>query len=172
MIIIINGPLGIGKTETSWELLYLFDKAAMLDGDYLGAVQPFEIYNEQRIANLYEALRLAAGLHYAHGYQNLVINYVFETPESLADLHRRLAELDEEIYVFRLTCSEEEIARRVRQRSNDPEGLAWELQRFRELTEIQNANAQRGDLGEVVDTTELSARETARAIWAKVHERA
>ena len=60
MIIIINGPLGIGKSETSWELLYLFDKAAMLDGDYLGAVQPFEIYDEQRIAHLYETFRLVA----------------------------------------------------------------------------------------------------------------
>ena len=170
MIIIINGPLGIGKSETSWELLYLFDKAAMLDGDYLGAVQPFEIYDEQRIAHLYETLRLVAGLHYTHGYQNLVINYVFETPESLANLRRLLVELDKQIYTFRLTCSEAEIARRIKQRSSDPEGLAWELQRFRELTAIQNANARHGDLGEVINTTELSAREAARAIWEKTHE--
>jgi predicted kinase len=170
MIIIINGPLGIGKTETSWELLYLFERAAMLDGDYLGAVQPFDIYDNKRIAYLYENLRLVAGQHYMHGYQNLVINYVFETPESLADLRGLLAELDEEIYTFRLTCSEDEIARRIRQRSNDAEGLEWELQRYQQLTEIQNANAQRGDLGVVIDTTHLSAREAARVIWAKAHK--
>jgi predicted kinase len=170
MIIIINGPLGIGKTETSWELLNMFDKAAMLDGDHLGAVQPFEIYDDKRIAYLYDTLRLVAGHHYTHGYQNLVINYVFETPESLAELRGLLADLDDEIYTFRLTCSEEEIARRIRQRSNNAENLEWELQRFRQLTEIQNANAQRGDLGFVIDTTRLSAREAARTIWAKVHE--
>lgn len=164
MIIIINGPLGIGKTETAWELLNMFERAVMLDGDYLGAVQPFEIYDEQRISYLYETLRLVAGHHYAHGYRNLVIDYVFETPESLAELRALLAELDAEIYTFRLTCSEEEIARRIRKRSSDPDGLTWELQRFRQLTEIQDANAQRGDLGVVIDTTRLSAREAARAI--------
>ena len=38
MIIIINGSLGVGKTEISWELIERFDRAVMLDGDYLGAV--------------------------------------------------------------------------------------------------------------------------------------
>jgi chloramphenicol 3-O-phosphotransferase len=170
MIIIINGPLGIGKTETSWELLTLFDRAVMLDGDYLGAVQPFEIYDANRVAYLYETLRLVAGYHYAHGYENLVINYVFETRESLADLLRLLADLDEQLFTFRLTCSEEEIERRIRKRSNKAEDLAWELQRFRQLTEIQNLNAQHGDLGYVIDTTGLSARQAARVIWAEAHK--
>src|SRR5512133_2808986 len=44
MIVIINGPLGVGKTSISWALLERFERAVMLDGDYLGAVQPFEIY--------------------------------------------------------------------------------------------------------------------------------
>lgn len=172
MIIVINGPLGIGKTETSWELLYMFDKAVMLDGDYLGAVQPFEIYDAERIAYLYETIRLVAGHHYAHGYCNLVINYVFEVPESLANLRQRLEELDTDIHTFRLTCSEEEIERRVKKRSSNLESLAWELERFRQLTRIQDTNAQQGDLGKVIDTTKLSARQVAKQIWKKAHEEA
>jgi predicted kinase len=148
--------------------MYMFERAAMLDGDYLGAVHPFDIYDEQRIAYLYQTIRLVAGQHYANGYPNLVINYVFEMPESLSDLHRLLAELDEKIYTFRLTCSDEEIARRIQARSGDPERVSWELQRFRELVAIQEANARRGDLGEVIDSTHLSARETARAIWERI----
>lgn len=46
MIILINGPCGIGKTAISWELITRFDRAVMLDGDYIGAVHPFEIYDD------------------------------------------------------------------------------------------------------------------------------
>src|SRR3972149_1562590 len=57
MIVIINGALGVGKTETAWKLLEHFERAVMLDGDTIGAVQPFEIYDEQRIEYLYQTLR-------------------------------------------------------------------------------------------------------------------
>jgi len=38
MIVIINGPCGIGKTSVAWALNARFDRAVMLDGDYIGAV--------------------------------------------------------------------------------------------------------------------------------------
>ena len=44
MIVILNGSVGVGKTATSWKLHEKFDKSVMLDGDFIGAVHPFEIY--------------------------------------------------------------------------------------------------------------------------------
>ncbi len=170
MIVIINGPLGIGKTETSWHLLRRFERAAMLDGDYIGAVQPFEIYDDARVEYLYQTIHHAAAWHEAHGYHDFVVNYVFETPETLARLRHLLSDLDDEIYAFRLVCDEAEMERRIHGRSTDPQDLAWELSRFRELIAIQNANAARGDLGFVVDTTHLSASEAADAIWQNLRE--
>lgn len=168
MIIIINGPLGIGKTSVSWELLRCFERAAMLDGDYLGAIQPFEIYDEARIAYLDQTFVHMSAWHKQHGYTNLVINYVFEQPEALAHLRALLQPLDGEIYAFRLTCSEAEMERRIRQRAGpenaDSASVAWELQRFRELVTIQEEAALHGDLGRVVDTSTLSAVEVARQI--------
>lgn len=165
MIIIINGPLGVGKTETSWNLLYRFDRGVMLDGDYLGAVWPFEIYDAQRVEYLYQTLRHNILFHTAHGYQNFIINYVFEQPETLARLRSLLDGLAGEILAFRLVCDETEHERRVRGRSTDGEQLAWELQRFRELQSIQTAAAARGDLGYVIDTTHLSLPEVGERIW-------
>jgi len=43
MIVIITGPCGVGKTEVSWKLAEKFAKSVMLDGDYIGAVHPFEM---------------------------------------------------------------------------------------------------------------------------------
>ena len=86
-----------------------------------------------------------------------------------ASLNRALLQpLDGEIYAFRLTCSEAEMERRIRQRAGpenaDSASVAWELQRFRELVTIQEEAALHGDLGRVVDTSTLSAVEVARQI--------
>ena len=126
MIIIINGPLGVGKTETSWQLIEHFDKAIMLDADYIVAAHPFEIYNDARIDYLYETLAHNVAWHVAHGYHNFVVNYVFEKPESLAKLRHLLSVYDDVTYAFRLTCAPDEIERRIRARSTDPDGLRWE----------------------------------------------
>ena len=127
MIVIINGPCGIGKTSVAWELNSRFDRAVMLDGDYIGAVHPFEIYDDKRIAYLYQTIRQLVAYHVEHGdYHNFVINYVFETPESLVELRQLLAELDNEIYAFRLTATDEEIEARLRKRKQESDAdLRW-----------------------------------------------
>src|SRR6266496_4417017 len=50
MIIIINGPLGIGKTQASWALVRRFPRAVMLDVDYVAEFHPFDYYNDEHIA--------------------------------------------------------------------------------------------------------------------------
>ena len=174
MIVIINGPLGAGKTEISWELLPHFDRAVMLDGDYIGAVHPFEIYDSSRVDYLYRSIHHLVGFHHANGYRDFVVNYVFETPESLAKLRRMLSDYDDVTYAFRLVCAAAELKRRVCARARnqmfDPERLTWELERCHELAAIQDRAAQRGDMGFPLDVTHLDARQAARAIWEDIHE--
>jgi GrpB-like predicted nucleotidyltransferase (UPF0157 family)/predicted kinase len=171
MIVIINGALGVGKTEVSWKLIEHFDQAIMLDGDYLGAVQPFEIYDDARVEYLYQTIRHIVAWHVEHGYHNFVVNYVFETPESLSQLRQMLSACDDVTYAFRLTCSEAEMERRLQSRSSDADRLRWELNRFRELAAIQDENARRGDLGDVIDTTALTIDQAAEAIWHIIREK-
>jgi hypothetical protein len=151
-------------------LIEYFDGAIMLDGDYVVAAQPFEIYDEARIDYLYETITHNVEWHVAHGYHNFVVNYVFEKPESLAKLRQLLAAYDEVTYAFRLTCAPDEFERCTRSgaRSADPDRLRWESNRFRELTAIQNENAQRGDLGFVIDTTGLAVAQVAETIWRNI----
>jgi GrpB-like predicted nucleotidyltransferase (UPF0157 family)/predicted kinase len=168
MIVIINGPLGIGKTEVSWGLVELFDQGVMLDGDYIGAVHPFEIYDDARIAYLYQTIHHLVAFHLKNGYSNFVINYVFETPESLAQLRGMLSELDDVTYAFRLSASEKEIEQRVRARENHSRN--WELERFRKLSAIMESGADRGDMGFEVVTNGMTAGEVAKMIWLNIHE--
>jgi hypothetical protein len=54
VVIILNGPLSIGKTETGWKLLGALDRAAMIDGDCVAALRPFAHYNERGLGYAYE----------------------------------------------------------------------------------------------------------------------
>ena len=166
MIIIINGSLGVGKSSVTRELHWKFDKSVYLDGDHIGDVHPFEIYDDARIDHLYRTLALLVNFHQKNGYGNFVINYVFESPESLGDLLDLLRPLDASIHVYWLTCNEREQARRIRARSRDQ--LGWELDRFVELQHIQARAAQAGFIGVEVDTSKLSAVEVAEKIWKDI----
>ncbi|MDX9955380.1 MAG: hypothetical protein RBT75_14855 [Anaerolineae bacterium] len=167
MILVINGPLGIGKTSVAWALNERLQPSVMLDGDYIGAVAPFEIYDAARVAYLYRTLAHLVAYHQREGgYRNFVLNYVFETPESLAELVALLKPLDASTHGFRLRCGVEEMERRIslRGRTGSEGEVAWELARCRELAAIQDAAAQQGFLGTVVDTTTLDVKQTADAI--------
>ena len=172
MIVIINGPCGIGKTSVAWELNARFERAVMLDGDYVGAVHPFEIYDDERIAYLYRTIHHLVAYHIDNGeYHNFVVNYVFESPESLAELRHLLSDLDDEIYAFRLVASDEAIAARIHKREQESDAdLRWYLKRYKELVAIQTEAAARGDMGFAIDTTGLAAVEVADVIWRNLRE--
>ena len=59
MIIIINGSLGVGKSSVAEGLHWKFDKSVHLDGDYIGDVNPFEVYDDARIMYLYQTVELS-----------------------------------------------------------------------------------------------------------------
>lgn len=166
MIIIINGSLGVGKTSVADELRYKFDKSVNLDGDAIGDVHPFKIYDNVRINHVYRTLELLVGFHQLNGYHNFVINYVFESAQSLQALLDLLRPLDPSIYTYWLTCDAEEQAKRIRKRKR--ESLDWELKRFVELQQIQAQAAQEGFIGKQVDTTNFTLAEVAEAIWKDI----
>lgn len=162
MIVILNGSVGVGKTSVAWALNETFDKLVMLDGDYIGAVHPFEIYDEARVDHLYKTIAHLIRFHITHGYANFVINYVFESPELLSALVDPLRALDSRIYAFWLTCSEDEQRGRILKRHEGP--WEWELERFAELNAILEVASGRGDVGVRVDTTGKSVTNVVETI--------
>jgi gluconate kinase len=169
MIIIINGSLGVGKSSVSEVLHCKFEKSVYLDGDHIGYVHPFEIYDDARIDHLYRTLALLVGFHQRNGYRDFVINYVFESPGSLQALLDLLRPFDPSLHVYWLTCEEGEQENRIRARKRDQ--LDWELSRFLELKRIQAEAAQEGFIGIEADTTDLTSAEVADQIWKDIHKK-
>ncbi len=166
MIIIINGSVGSGKSTVSEELAVLFEKSVMLDGDYIGLIHPFEIYDDARIEYLYKTLLLLVEFHHSNGYTDFVINYVFESPESLGNLTSRLKTIIPEIHCFWLTCSEAEQKKRILKRERQE--AEWELKRFSELNAIQEKAAEKGFIGERIQTDGLDCTEVAALIMGRI----
>jgi hypothetical protein len=91
MIIVLNGPLGIGKSTLAEALTESIDSCAMISGDSLLAVNPPPA-NE--LEYLHATIEVLVNHHRRSGYRHFVIEHVWRSPRELADLHCRLAAID------------------------------------------------------------------------------
>ncbi|MEM1214926.1 MAG: AAA family ATPase [Bacteroidota bacterium] len=162
MIIILNGALGVGKTSVSWALNQLLEPSVMLDGDYLGAVNPFDLHDPQRTAYLYRTVAHLIRFHQQHGFQYFIFNYVFEHAEALQQLYRELAPLALDTHSFLLECSPETQRQRISKRNNQQ--VEWELTRGPELLKIMAKAQQNGFIGNTIATEGKTPTITAREI--------
>ena len=166
MILIINGPLGIGKTTIAWYLLEKFRAGVMLDGDYIAAFHPFDHYNPTHLDYAYSTFRVLIAHHLANGIRDFVLNWVFEDPARLQRFRQVLEDLVPPALVYRLTCTPAELERRIRQRGLPD--VEAEVERGRELVRLLDQVGVHGKLGHVVETTHQSAVVVAETIWQHV----
>lgn len=114
MIIVLNGPLGIGKSTLAEALSESLKSCVSLDGDSLVAVNP-EPENSEL---LHKTLELLVRHYQSYGYRHVVMNHLWLTVEDWHDLEQRLSPLDPEIYFFRLTLPEAENRKRIALRAS------------------------------------------------------
>ncbi len=144
MIIVLNGPLGIGKSTLAEAFVERVDSCVMLDGDALIAVNP-EAADPQ--AQLHSVLALLIAHHRRFGYRHFVINHIWRSPAALADLRRRLpGEPDFHVFLLVLAADKnlERITRRASTRAIDE--LEFELRTVSEERDVLAAWSD-GELG-------------------------
>ena len=118
MIIVLNGPLGIGKSTLAEALAESIAQCVMLDGDHLVAANPPQADEREY---LHTTIALLVEHHRRFGYRHFVIDYIWRTPQELADLRRRLLDVDRgaDIRCFLLTLPPRS-AGQIRRRLFDP----------------------------------------------------
>lgn len=151
MIIILNGPLGIGKSTLGELLTESIPHCVMLDGDRLVAANPPATDERE---HLHSTIALLVAHHRRFGYRHFVIDHAWRSPTDLDDLRRRLLAIDPDadIRCFLLTLRAAENLRRIerRQAARAIDEREFELRAFAEERE---AMMQRADLGEPFDVT-------------------
>jgi len=115
VIIVLNGPLGIGKSTLAEALTESIDSCVMLEGDRLVAVNPTPA-NE--LEYLHSIIALLVAHHRRFGYRHFVIDHVWPSSAELDDLRHRLTAIDREADVrcFLLTLPLDENLRRIERR--------------------------------------------------------
>jgi thymidylate kinase len=153
MIIVLNGPLGIGKSTLAEALAERIEQCVMLDGDHLVATNPPPA---DESAYLHETIALLLAHHRRHGYRHFVINHLWRTPAELGDLRRRLLQVDADadIRCFLLTLPLDENLRRIRRRQG---ARALDEDEFERRTVEEErdilSRTGGGDLGEPLDVS-------------------
>jgi chloramphenicol 3-O-phosphotransferase len=173
MIIVLNGPLGIGKSTLAEALTESIEYCAMLDGDRLVAVNPPPA-QERALEHLRSTIELLITHHRRFGYRHFVVDHVWRSPAELADLRRRLTAIDGngEIRCFLLTLPADENLRRIerRQRARAIDEREFELRTFEEERQVLTKGS---DLGEPFDVSapppELVARMLRRLEIGVMH---
>jgi hypothetical protein len=160
MFIVLNGPLGVGKSTLAEALSESIEYCAMLSGDCLLAVNPPPA---DEVGHLHSAIALLVGHHRRAGYRHFVIEHVWRSPTELADLRQQLiaVDADAEVRCFLLTLALDENLRRIERRQG---ARAIDEHQFelRTVAEERDALAKSLDLGDPFDVSapppELVAR--------------
>ena len=153
MFIVLNGPLGIGKSTLAEALSESIDKCVMLDGDHLIAVNPPPI---DKLQHLHSTISLLVAHHRRFGYRHFVIDHAWYTPAELADLRRTLLDFegDADVRCFLLTLPVEEHLRRIKRRQI---ARAINEEEFEQRTVAEERESlfgsRPGDLGEPFDVS-------------------
>lgn len=168
MIILINGAPGVGKTEVSRSLLACFDQAMMLDGGFICTAHPPEPMRDGIAEYRYRTLQHLISFHMESGFTRFVVNDTFATSQSIRRLRQLLADVDDEIHTFRLTCSEAALLRRWA--SLPPAEADQRMRRFRDVNEDQEQAARGADLGYRIDVSQLTWAQAADQVWQVLRE--
>jgi hypothetical protein len=115
MFIVLNGPLGIGKSTLAEALSESIDDCVMLGGDALLAVNPTP---PDEVDYLHATVALLVAHHRRCGYRHFVIEHIWRSAAELADLRDRLTTVDPRtgFRCFLLTLPADENLRRIERR--------------------------------------------------------
>ena len=111
LVILINGPLGVGKSTLGELLGEALDQCVAIDGDSLCALNPPP---EDEVVALHELVALIARHQADRGYRRFVINHLWRSTAEFDDLERRLTAALGEVRIQRLLLMLDESQNRQR----------------------------------------------------------
>ena len=111
-LILLNGPLGVGKSTLGEVLGEALPQSVMLDGDSLLALNPAP---EDEIQTLHAIISLLVRHHVDAGFRRFIIPHYWSSPDEICDLNLRINEvgLEAKIHLFRLHLSKDQNIRRI-----------------------------------------------------------
>jgi len=166
VILLINGPPGVGKTAVARALLPRFGDAVLLDAAALAAFLPEDWLDAPYRRRAEAALLALLDHHRQAGWERFLVTGVYPEPSELAALEARLAERSRPVLCFRLACGFDDLKRRILASGLGGDDPTVPLRRGRALLDLLNAQGGEAALGRVIQTTGMGVEALADRIWA------
>ena len=111
----ISGPMGVGKTAVSRELLRLLPRCTFLDGDWCWTMQPFTVTDETKAMVTDNIAHILGNFLRCSEFKNVVFCWVMHQQEIIDGLLSRLPMNGVRFVNISLTCTPEALTARIGQ---------------------------------------------------------
>ena len=111
---LIGGPMGIGKTTVSRELLSMLPRCAFLDGDWCWSMQPFTVTDETKAMVLDNITHVLTSFLRCSEFANIVFCWVMHQQKIVDDILSRLPLEGVKVVSVSLNASPEVLTERIR----------------------------------------------------------
>ena len=112
-LILINGPMGVGKSSVCTELLPLLSPAVFLDGDWCWNMSPFMVTEETRTMVLDNITHLLNNFLRCSEYRFIIFCWVMHTQAIVDSVLERLDLVGVKVTLITLTASPEALSARI-----------------------------------------------------------
>ena len=159
-IIIINGPMGVGKTATGKCIADRRPGTAFIDGDWCMDIHPFVGNRETKAMAVDNILHMIGNYQKCSACSMVVLAWLMDDPEVRQNLANGLATMQAEVKSVTLICDRESLISRWK---ND-QGCEWRTDRWLEAS--LKSLKHFATLKNTLDTTGLTISRTAELILA------
>lgn len=156
---LVGGPMGVGKTTVSRELLKSQSRCAFLDGDWCWTMQPFTVTDETKAMVMDNITHTLGNFLRCSEFENIVFCWVMHQQQIIEDILSRLPMDGVRAVSVSLVCAPEVLTERIRRDIDaglrDESNIARALSYLPLYDEVKSVK---------VDTSALSVAKTAEQI--------
>jgi predicted ABC-type ATPase len=110
-LIIINGPMGVGKTTTGQSLCDKIGRAAFIDGDWCLDIHPFIGNKETKSMAIDNIIHMIKNYYNCSECDVIVLSWII-SKKNIEKIIIGLKDINIKIYCITLICNEEELTER------------------------------------------------------------
>ena len=162
-LVILNGPMGVGKTATSGALKKLLPSCVFLDGDWCWDMTPFVVTEETKAMVTDNICHLLSNFLACSVYENILFCWVMHEQGIIDDVLSRLNTADCRVRIFSLVCSEAALRARletdIQNGVRAPDAVTRSLAYLRRYASLNT---------EKIDVSDITAYEAAKEIYERI----
>ncbi len=158
-LIIINGTMGIGKTTICRSLYQKIQHCVWLDGDWCWMMNPWNFSEENKRMVEKNITFLLRSYLTNPDFDYVIFSWVLHTENIFNIILGRLKDLNFKLKKITLTCSEEALRERMRDKGENEDKIKKSIERLHQYSSMDT---------DKVDTTHLTESETVDKILSVI----